>query len=175
MKKLWFFLFVAFLVPRVGAEVTTENGYVVEASFISTAPVQIIWAVLTDYDHIAEFVPTIVESKFTPPDRLHQEVRGHYWFIHKTVNLDLKIKETPYNKIEFETVTSSDDFKVYNGAWELKSDNVVRISYTLIAEPNFFVPKQMLSEILTKETKIYIDSIQEEINMRYRILSGQEN
>ncbi len=152
--------------PTTAVEVRSEKGYVVEAAFVSTAPVQVKWDVLTDYNNAANFVKLITTSTLIPPDTLKQEMRGRFWFFRKTIDFTVRIEETLYNKVAFESILGTDTFYIRDGAWEIRENNIVSIRYMLIVRKNFFVPKALIRGVLRKETKRYIRDVKREIERR---------
>ena len=59
--------------------VTREGGnYYVDASLFTTAPPAVVWAVLTDFDHMAAFVPNLERSHAIvhSPNRVTLQQRG---------------------------------------------------------------------------------------------------
>ncbi|MBI3332832.1 MAG: SRPBCC family protein [Candidatus Omnitrophica bacterium] len=109
-----------------------------------------VWAVLTDYDHLAEFVPYLSDSRLTRreanPLILHQE--GGLWFPFYQLRsrVDFEVREEPREAILFKAVGG--DFRVYEGSWRLsKVAEGTGLAYEATIEPDFWVPRWLLWDL----------------------------
>jgi ribosome-associated toxin RatA of RatAB toxin-antitoxin module len=109
-----------------------------------------VWQVLTDYEHMTEFVPhmTKCEVKERQGDTVLVEEVFRQLFV--TMELLLSIKEIPPDRIEFKLVDGN--MKVYDGHWTIKSHNPEETLLTLEVDvqPGFFAPRSITSIILKK-------------------------
>ncbi len=142
-----------------------DREYKVSAAFETTAPVEVVWDVLTDYNNIEHFVSFIKESELDIDGILHQKIKANWFLFSKTIDVTLSLQEVPYKEIRFENVGDA-SFKIYEGMWTIENYNTVKISYTLVARPNFFVPNGLVEGMLQKYTQRYINEIQDEIMRR---------
>lgn len=86
------------------------------------APHDVIWAVLTDYDNTAKWVPGMELSValLRKPDGaiVEQSGQANVLFFHLAINSVVDVQEIPPGRIEVKLVRG--DFKVLNGAYEFK-------------------------------------------------------
>jgi len=67
----------------------TDDGYVLDATFIAPVPPQLAYDVLTDFDHFAEFAPNVRTSRIAKRD-------GNRWVIEQTGVAKFGILVVPY-------------------------------------------------------------------------------
>ncbi len=146
--------------------------YSVEASFFTDAENKTVWDVLTDYDHIPQFVHSMKISKVEGGGRgnyvLRQEGEGGFLFFSKRVHLLLDVHETPYQSIFF-TDNSHTDFNFYQGNWNIvpaTSGHGLEVIYTLDAKQNFSAPAFISTGIVQGNVKDLLESLQKEIAKR---------
>lgn len=103
-----------------------------------------VWAVLTDYDHLAEFIPYLYVSK-TLERRgdqllLQQEGRVGFPLYHQTARITFRVRETPPSTIAFQAVEG--DFAVHEGQWRIEpqADGTL-VVYEATIEPRFWTPR----------------------------------
>ena len=120
-----------------------------------------VWKVLTDYQHMAEFVPhmtrcRVIERK---TDTLTVEEVFKHLFV--SMELLLSVKETPPNRIDFRLVGGN--MKVYDGHWSIEPNNPegTLLSLEVAIQPGFYAPRSIVSWILKKELPEGVLSIRE--------------
>lgn len=136
--------------PAVGMTLRRAGPgeYDVDASFESKAPRAVAWAVLTDYERIPRFVPSLRESRVKERGQrvlLEQKSVGRVLFFRHTVHVLLAVHELPPDRIEFRD-TLGTCFRSYEGSWSLDDSGRgtrVRYSLSVIEGPNLpaFVPE----------------------------------
>ncbi|MCE9626300.1 MAG: SRPBCC family protein [Candidatus Eisenbacteria bacterium] len=124
----------------------------VEGDFKAPVPAAVAWRVLTDYDHIAEFVHSMVSSRSERDSsgalHVHQVASGGIFVFRRKVNVTLAITEVPGERIEFRDVLGK-DFWHYHGQWRLEPDSAgVHVHYELEAEPRMSVPRSIYRGML---------------------------
>src|SRR5262249_47067208 len=81
--------------------------------------------VLTDYEGIGKFVPSVRESRIEPQadgrQLLRQDAVGSMMFIHRRVHVLLELEEDRERRISFHDVLGK-DFRAYSGEWRDGSD-----------------------------------------------------
>lgn len=126
---------------------------------VSVIPVEasrkVAWEVLTDYNHMAEFLPSIRYSqvKSRRPDGLLlvQEVSGRFLFFTRSLRVILEVLEEPMSRITFKDV-SGEDFYLYAGSWQIGEDpEATEIRYRSKVKPRVQVP------VIGRE--LFLDSI----------------
>jgi ribosome-associated toxin RatA of RatAB toxin-antitoxin module len=119
-------------------------------------PPQVVWAVLTDYDHLSEFVPDLLVSRVigeTEGDRLlYQQGKVRLLFYIFRSAVTLRVHEEPPRKIAFAQATG--DFDYFHGSWSLQSMESgaeTDLVYTLWAHPKFYVPHWLVELMLKRD------------------------
>lgn len=86
------------------------------------APHAVIWAVLTDYDNTAQWVPgmerSVVLQRKEGGAIVEQRGSANVLFFHLAINSVVDVQELPPDRIEVKLVRG--DFKQLKGAYELK-------------------------------------------------------
>jgi carbon monoxide dehydrogenase subunit G len=156
--------------PQVG--VNEAGGiYTVSATFVVPQTPQAAMAVITDYDHLAEFMPGLrksgVAARTGPRVTVAQEADAKFLTFSKRIHLLLDIDEAP-RTLEFKD-RSGKSFVRYEGSWRLSSANGhTVIAYALVAKPAFSVPEFILSRLLKRDSGRMIEALQAEIAKRAR-------
>lgn len=102
----------------------TRNAGRIDLSIRTTvdAPYAVIWAVLTDYDNTAQWVPgmerSVVLKRRPGGATVAQSGSANVLFFQLAVSSVVEVQELPPNRIEVKLVRG--DFKQLNGAYELK-------------------------------------------------------
>lgn len=102
-----------------------------------------IWTVLTDYDHLEEFIPYLLESQVLQrrSGRLLLRQEGIFWlpFYRLKTEAVMWVEERPHERIFFKAVEG--DFSVYEGGWRLEpAKEGTRLTYEVTIELKFWVP-----------------------------------
>jgi len=124
--------------PKVTVESRSEV-YEVRGEFSTNAPIDTIWAVLTDYGGIGSFVSSIQRSDVERRDhgelRVHQVATVGKFPFRLTARVALAVHEDPLRYIAFADV-SGEDFATYVGSWTLRADSgATVVTYVLDAAP----------------------------------------
>ncbi len=121
-----------------------SGAVIVAATLAVPASSRCAWEVLTDYDRLAEFVPSMRASRVRrrgPAALLvDQEVEGRFLIFSRSLKVSLEVREDPGRRIDFRDVSGA-DFAEYAGSWRLEPEHdPVRISYHVRARPRVPVP-----------------------------------
>jgi hypothetical protein len=162
---------VGFAADTVSLNFQNNGGtYDVEASFPVTANCAVAWDVLTDYDHLPQFVGSLKRSHIEEywgrsHFLLEQEFEGGFLFVTKRVRVRLDVRETRCELIRFEDVGHL-DFEFYKGFWKIHSDpnGELTVSYSLKAQQNFDEP--FAGDYMKGGIKDLLDSVRREILRR---------
>ncbi|MEM9946807.1 MAG: SRPBCC family protein [Cyanobacteria bacterium P01_D01_bin.36] len=107
-------------------------------------PVDKVWQVITDYDHLADFIPSLTTSKVISQTdgRIRLEQIGAQCFlkIKFCARVVLEMTESFPHKVGFSM--QEGDFKQFEGAWHLQpteNQQATLLSYDLFVKP----PKAM--------------------------------
>jgi carbon monoxide dehydrogenase subunit G len=150
--------------------VREDHGvYRVEAQFeMSATPAQVL-AVLSDYEHIARFMPGIKRSVVQERQDAHavveQEGESHLLMFTRRVHLVLDIQEMPDRLIFHDLCGRS--FDSYAGMWRVVPTGAgSAVRYELAAIPAFDVPAFVLTRLLKRDSGTMIESLKKEVASR---------
>jgi carbon monoxide dehydrogenase subunit G len=147
----------------------SHGEYCVTARFRVARPREVVLAVLTDYDRIADFMPGVEKSVVVErgPRRalVEQELTSRMMMFRKRVRLLLEIVETA-DAVRFHD-RAGESFVLYEGMWRLSdAGKETEISYDLKARPAFGVPEFALKRVLKRDSASMIEALQREIACR---------
>jgi ribosome-associated toxin RatA of RatAB toxin-antitoxin module len=113
-----------------------------------------VWRVLTDYNHLSEFIPDLLVSRVMGEKEgdilLYQQGKARLLFYVFRSSVTLRIQEEPYRRITF--FKTSGDFDYFEGYWllePLEEGKETALTYGLWAHPAFYVP-HWLTEMMLK-------------------------
>lgn len=138
----------------------------IKAQFFVNADDQTAWNVLTDFEHIPQFVSSMKKSHIEEVKDgdiyLCQEAEAGFLFITKRVHVLLRVHEVPGQSISFQDV-SQKDFYFYQGSWNIDPgpQGGVTVTYHLQAQKNFDAP--FAGDYLHGGVKDLITAVQKEI------------
>jgi hypothetical protein len=149
-----------------------ESGgaYELRGEFTVAASRGTVWAVLTDYEHIEDFVSSIKSSRVVERREggalIEQKTRGKAFFLSKTISLWLLVKENPPGEIAFQDV-SRRDFDLYQGRWTSEeAPGGTRVVYDLAANPSFAVPGWLARSAFRGMVEGLLEEVRQEILAR---------
>jgi carbon monoxide dehydrogenase subunit G len=121
-----------------------RGAYRVTGTFSVAAPREVVWRVLTDYDGLGRFIPSmrsaLVRREGAGVAIVAQATTTRVMGVSATTRVRLRLQETPPGRIAFADV-SGRDFTRYEGAWGLTAEQGgTRVDYAAIAEPRFVPP-----------------------------------
>lgn len=123
--------------------------------FIPSRP-DSVWMVITDYDHLREFIPNLAESRLLEDHgsvKLIEQVAEGKWFVFgKRARVVLEVEEHKYSRVDFHVVDG--DFSVFDGSWELrpgKGGHGTLLSYRLNVKSRFMAPGFMVKHALSRD------------------------
>ncbi len=151
--------------------IRSQKGiYFVKGEFYVQSSVENSWKVLTDYDHIADFVGNVDSSTILEQNQssllIRQKISGKVLFINKTFSLKLLIHERPRQLISF-TDISHKSFSIYEGSWELSPfKGQSKIIYRLKAKPKGWAPLILGQHAFKSNARALLDEIRSEILRR---------
>jgi len=153
-------------------QLTREGGvFRLQASFDVAASPSTAWAVLTDYEGMTRFVPTLRKSEVVSRSPngavITQEGQVHLLLFSRRVPLTLKVTEQPPSRIDFQAVGKS-QFEEYDGTWTIQSSSgACRVSYQLFAEmKSALVPRGVARGILQDNIGRQLQLVQAEMERR---------
>lgn len=104
----------------------------------------VAWAVLTDYNKLAEFVPDMhasrILSKPGEPIQVYQRGRKSWLLVDVPMELVFRMDETPPSSIRFRML--SGNIRGMQGEWQLSPfGQGVRIKYVALMKPGLLSPR----------------------------------
>jgi hypothetical protein len=142
----------------------------VRGSFDAPVPLPVAWSVLTDYDHIDDFVSSMrtsaVESRADSDLTVRQEAVVGVFPFRRVAHLLLSVRERPDTSIEFRDVLDR-DFRVYRGAWELRpGPSGTDVTYRLEARPASATPSFLDRAVLSRTVTRLLTQVRAEMVRR---------
>ncbi len=159
-----------FGIAEAGVSVREARGvYSVSARFQVPESPALALAVLTDYEHIARFMPgvetSIVLERAGDRALVQQEAVSRLMLFSRRVHLVLEITEGA-DTLRFRD-RSGRSFMRYEGTWRLcEAHGGTEILYELTAEPSFDVPEFLLKRLLRRDSGQMIEALRTEIMAR---------
>jgi len=113
-----------------------------------------VWLVLTDYDHLREFIPDMVESRMLEDHGstklIEQTGKGKWFLFGKQARVVLEVEENKYSRLDFHVVDG--DFNLFDGSWRLyPKGRGTLLTYRLSLKPKFFAPAFMVRKALSSD------------------------
>ncbi len=135
-------------------------------------PLSVAWDVLTDYDHITDFVSSMrasaVESRDSAGLTVRQEAVAGVFPFRRVAHLLLSVREQPGHRIEFHDLLDR-DFRLYRGAWELRPEAAgTAVTYHLAARPAAAAPPFIDRAFLSRTVMRLLTQVQAEMMRRGR-------
>ena len=144
----------------------------VRCGFWLEATPQQIWEVLSDYESLPRFAPSLSQSKLLtgrePGKTLTLEQRAvvRVLMFSRHVHLVLRVTEEPLTRLSF-VDTALRDFRHYSGSWTLQAQgNRTYVTYELNAVPSFRVPRSVARSVMRDLAVEFVGSVREEIRRR---------
>jgi ribosome-associated toxin RatA of RatAB toxin-antitoxin module len=138
--------------------VNTGDGRVYEVNArgeVAAAPAA-VWRILTDYEHMAEFVPDLhsarVLSRSGDQVVIEQVGVAHFLFFRRAIHLVVQAREQPISQIDISLVDG--DMKVYRCSWRLvpvPETGGTRVIYSGALAPKFYVPGMLGSSMIRSD------------------------
>lgn len=133
----------------------TDEGFTVDVNIVVPVPISVAWAVITDFQHMTEFVPNLTESQVLERNRKGIRVRqkgykriGPFTFDFEYLR---EIQMTPESELRAHGVGGS--FKRIETFTRLKAvGQGTRLEYHVDAQPDFWVPPLIGPHILRDQT-----------------------
>lgn len=155
-----------------------NNTRKVEATIAIQAPLEAVWGVLTDYDHLADHIPGLAESSVlqrrSNGARLKQIGQKNFALgvkfkakavVEVTEEAAQDLDDGTLRDLHFETVEG--DFQVFKGTWRMleksleSNDAIVEtyLSYILEVQPKRWMPVALIEGVLGQEITCNLISV----------------
>ncbi len=148
----------------------TPEGYQVDGVCPVRATRATAWSVLTDYEGIDRFVPSMQVSRVLSraPDHwvVEQIASARVFVFGRKMRVVLEIHEQPPDSIRFKDI-ARDDFSDYRGLWRFEGHGTdTRVIYRVTAKPRFSVPDFVLRHALRTSIQSLLTDVGREIERR---------
>jgi len=131
-------------VERVSSDDGGKMYQIVSSGTVAAAPAA-VWRILTDYNHMADYVPDMKSARVVERDGdkviLEQHGAARLLFFSRDIRLVVQVREQAPNRIDVSLIDG--DMKVYHCKWEIvpvPATGGSKILYTATIEPKFYVP-----------------------------------
>jgi len=145
-----------------------EDHADVRAHILIPARPDSVWQVLTDYDHLREFIPNLVESRLLEDHgsiKLIEQVAEGRWLVFgKKARVVLEVEEHKYSRLDFHVVDG--DFSVFDGSFELhpqKGGHATLLTYRLNEKPRFMAPGFVVRKVLSNDIPVRLAAIRDRV------------
>ena len=164
-------LATAWSAPCLAQEVSIRTGrdgdfITVSASALMKVDQHVAWSVLSDYDHLARFIPDMKSSRVVSRDgnslRVEQKGDVGFFFYREPVNMLLDVHEDPPNLITARGIEGN--IKGLETRYELhSSDAGVRLDYVGRFVPDFSIPPligmPLMNRLIERRFRAMVDEI----------------
>ena len=141
---------------------------------IAAAPRE-VWEVLTDFEHLPQFVSNITSSKVLAREgnvvRVSQQGKARFGFLTFAFQSERELTLTPYDK--FESRMLSGNMKRFHGTTQLEAtEGMTRIRYHSEAVPDTSIPLSFGRSLIESETREHYQEIRKEVQRRKNVAAG---
>lgn len=174
MLRLGFALVLFLVAQAQAAEVVVHalrQGEVlhVEASAEFEADVRKTWQVLTDYEHLSDFIPGMLLSRVITRNGhalvVEQKGEARLLFFSYPIRVRLAVEEIPYERINARAVAGN--FREMVGAYYLQAGKRrLILRYSGRMTPDFFVPPLIGTLVLRRNVERQFSALVDEIVRR---------
>jgi carbon monoxide dehydrogenase subunit G len=168
------------LCPAVAQDVsirTARDGdfITVSASALMKVDAGIAWSVLSDYDHLAKFIPDLKSSRVVSRQgnvvRVEQKGDVGFFFYKEPVNMLLEVHEEPPRRITARGIEGN--VKGLETRYDLESSAAgVRLDYAGRFEPDFAIPPLIGMPIMNRLIERRFRAMVNEIQRRDALARG---
>ena len=154
--------------PQVSIETASQGeGVVVTAFADMQVDLSTAWSVISDYDHLAEFIPDMQSSRVVQRDgdRLLVDQAGHFGFLifQQAITVRLEVVESPRQHIVARAVSGNLRQMEGRYALELLASGEVRLSEAARLEPDFALPpvvgKAVIRRVMARQFSALVKEI----------------
>lgn len=162
--------------------VTGDKGRYVVRTLV-TAPRDVVWAVLTDYEKFAKFLPNVVSSQILETQgnrKVVEQIDVRQVFVVKTRSrVRTENIETPKQRIDFRLLEG--DLKAMRGSWQLEpvaaypgaAPTQILMTQTIEAQPPASAPPGVFYNVFKRALSDSATAIRTEIGRRSQPVKTQ--
>ncbi len=134
-------------------------------SIVMNAPMEKVFAVITDYEKYSEFLPEV--KKIRLGTREGNEVEVHYEAeIVKTIKYSLRLKEEKPSKVSW-TFIEGEFMKDNKGGWVLEDlgGGKTKATYSIEVAVGMLVPKTIISALIDTQLPKTLEAFKKRVEM----------
>jgi len=152
-----------------------DSTFQVHATIEADASIDLCFAVLTDFDRLAEFIPGMLSSSIVSapgePLRLRQSGRTRLAFSEYAFDVTLAVELDAPREITFRRVAGS--LQRMHGRWLVAGDAVrCTIDYQADIELGLWAPPLIGSMVMRNQVARQVEGLESEIERRVRATAG---
>jgi ribosome-associated toxin RatA of RatAB toxin-antitoxin module len=156
---------IALQVERAGAQLQ------VRATVDAQAPAELCYAVIADFDRLAEFIPDLQSSRIVSsagqPLRLRQVGETRLGLSKYAVDVTLAVTVDPPRRIDFRRVDGN--LVLMEGSWQVGGDaRRCTVDYHADLQPSFWIPPLVGPLIVRRQVERQLAGLLAEIERRAR-------
>jgi ribosome-associated toxin RatA of RatAB toxin-antitoxin module len=128
---------------------------IASSATVAAAPAA-VWRILTDYNHMADYVPDLDSARVLSRDGdkvvVEQVGAARFLFFSHAIRLVVQVHEQAPDRLDVSLVEG--DMKVYHSSWELHpvaGAAGTRVTYNATLAPNFYVPGMVGKSLVRKD------------------------
>lgn len=133
-----------------------DHAYQVTSSGTVAATPAVVWRILTDYNHFADYLPNLKSTRVVSRngDRVIVEQLGtaRFLFFSQAIRLVVQVQERSPDRLDISLIEG--DMKVYRATWELSplaGATGTRVVYNATIVPKFEVPGIVGTNVVRKD------------------------
>ena len=155
---------------ELSIEVGRDGDFItVKASAELKASPRIAWEVLTDYDHLAQFIPDMHSSRVLrrEADGVVVEQKGEFGFLffRQRIEVTMAVSEEPPRRVVARAIAGN--MKDMEGRYELQpSETGIKLGYYGRFVPDFFLPPLIGMPMVRRSLERRFRAMVEEIERR---------
>ncbi|MFC5479715.1 SRPBCC family protein [Massilia suwonensis] len=122
-----------------------DRVYQIASSGTVAATPAAVWRILTDYNHLADYLPNLKSARVVSRNGdsviVEQLGTARFLFFRQTIRLLVQVRERAPDRIDVSLIDG--DMKVYRASWELSpvaGAAGTRLTYNATIVPKFHVP-----------------------------------
>jgi ribosome-associated toxin RatA of RatAB toxin-antitoxin module len=164
---------------EIDVEATAQDAAVqVTARAVVHAPAELIWQTLTDYDHLAQFVPGIDSSRVVSRQGsqviVEQQGGARWLFFYCPIRVTVTSSEQPYERIDIHLLQGN--LRRLDGRYRIKAqpDGSTQLTWQGLIEPdNPPLPSFIRMEVLRRSISDQFAAMVREIERRADLWSAR--
>lgn len=173
----WFVVLAGIAIGQVRAapapEVRIEQRgdvFAVSARLLVGVTRATAWGVITDYNHLGDFVPDMYESRVVSragePTLVRQTGAWNLLGFRVPVRIVAQVEERPMYSVRFHSI--SGNVRVENGEWRIADEGGgVAISYRVECTPDFWVPPILGTILIRRDVLAKLEQVAREMLRRH--------